>query len=72
VVLYALNKGSLDPIPLWQISSYEQELVEYITSHENKLLSDIDKEGQLTDAILKELDQVLSNFNHRFLSKGVI
>jgi len=72
VVLYALNKGSLDPIPLWQISSYEQELIEYITSHENKLLSDIDKEGQLTDAIVKELDQVLSNFNHRFLSKGVI
>lgn len=72
VVLYALNTGALDPIPLWQISDYEQELVEYVMSHENKLLNDIEKEGQLTDIIIEELDQVLSNFNQRFLSKGVI
>lgn len=72
VVLYALNTGVLDPIPLWQISEYEQELVEYVTSHENKLVNEIEKEGQLTDVIVEELNQILSNFNHRFLSKGVI
>jgi len=72
VVLYALNTGALDPIPLWQISDYEQELVEYVTSHEKKLLNEIEKEGLLTDVIIEELDQLLSNFNHRFLSKGVI
>ena len=71
-VLYALNTGTMDPIPLWQIADYEQELVEYVISHENKLLHNIEKEGQLTDIIIEELDQVLSNFNRRFLSKGVI
>lgn len=72
LVLYALNKGAMEQIPLWQISEYEQELIDYVKSHQNKLLSDIDKVGQLTDVIIEELDQVLNNFNQKFLSEGDI
>jgi F-type H+-transporting ATPase subunit alpha len=72
LVLYALNTGAMEQIPLWQISEYEQELIDYVKSHQNKLLSDIDKEGQITDVIIEELDQVLQNFNQKFLSEGDI
>jgi F-type H+-transporting ATPase subunit alpha len=72
LVLYALNTGAMEQIPLWQISEYEQELIDYVKSHQNKLLSDIDKVGQLTDVIVEELDQVLNNFNQKFLSEGDI
>ncbi len=62
----------MDQIPLWQISDYEQELIDYVKIHQSKLLNEIDKEGQLTDAIIDELEQVISNFNQKFLSKGDI
>ncbi len=72
LVLYVLNTGAMDQIPLWQISDYEQELIDYVKIHQSKLLNEIDKEGQLTDAIIDELEQVISNFNQKFLSKGDI
>lgn len=72
LVLYALNSGAMEQIPLGQISDYEQELIDYVKSHQNKLIVDIDKEGQLTDVIIEELDQVLRNFNQKFLSEGDI
>jgi F-type H+/Na+-transporting ATPase subunit alpha len=66
VVLYALNKGYLDQIPLEQLQQYEQTLRSFFRKRENKLLINIDNEARLTEAISTELKDALSAFNHQW------
>jgi len=71
VVIYALNKGYMDQVPLEELGKYEEQLRTYFTHKENLLLLDIEKEARLTDPITNELDEVLSAFNQDwFESKG--
>jgi F-type H+/Na+-transporting ATPase subunit alpha len=73
VVLYALNKGFFNPIPLEQIGNYEQELRSFFTHRENKLLININKESRMTEANAEDLENALSAFNHHwFEMKGEI
>jgi F-type H+-transporting ATPase subunit alpha len=61
VILYALNHGFIDRIPLRQIPSFKTKLVQYVASHEAKLVNELDKEGQLT--------QVLTDFVETWLEE---
>jgi F-type H+-transporting ATPase subunit alpha len=71
VVLYALNNGYMDQVPLEELGKYESQLRTYFTHKENKMLLDIEKEARLTDPITNELDDILSMFNQDwFESKG--
>ncbi len=73
VILYALNHGYMDKIPLEQLRAYEQDLGSFFTHRENKLLIEIENEARLTRSITDELDNVLSTFNqHWFETKGEI
>jgi F-type H+/Na+-transporting ATPase subunit alpha len=66
VVLYALNKGYLDHIPLEQFGEYERALVSFFRKRENKLLINIDNEARLTEAISLDLEEALSAFNQHW------
>jgi F-type H+/Na+-transporting ATPase subunit alpha len=66
VVLFALNKGYLDQIPLEQLGQFEQALRSFFRKRENKLLINIDNEARLTEAISLELAEALSAFNHHW------
>lgn len=66
VVLFALNKGYLDQIPIEQLGQFEQDLRSHFAKHENKLLINIDKEALLNEAISTELKEALSTFNHHW------
>jgi F-type H+-transporting ATPase subunit alpha len=73
IVLYALNKGYLDQVHIEEIVKYEQSLREFFIHRENKLMINIEKEVDLTEEIIIELENALSTFNHTwFEMKGEI
>ncbi len=66
VVLFALNKGYLEAIPISQVESYEESLINYFNTKANKLLNTISKEGQLTESIVEELHRTIKAFNEQW------
>jgi len=71
VILYALNRGFLDEVPISHISVYEQTLRNDFSRKETKLLNEIMKEAFLSSQIITELNQALSSFNQQWnLMKG--
>ncbi len=67
VVLYALNKGYLDQVPLEHIRDFEQEIRTYFSKREKKLLNHIEQETRLTESITDELEKTLSTFTTNWL-----
>jgi len=59
----------MDEIPVSDVMEYETWLKDYVKHKEPKLLSDIKKEGQITDSLEKELDRLLSNFTEAWNEK---
>jgi F-type H+-transporting ATPase subunit alpha len=71
VMLYALNKGYFDHIPIDEVVTYEQSLREFFNLRDYKLLINIEKELELTEEITTERNNVLSTFSqHWFEKKG--
>lgn len=69
IILYALNQGFIDRIPLRQIAKFKTNLVHYVYDHEAKLVNEIDKEGRFTDEIEAQLTQVLTEFVKTWLEE---
>jgi F-type H+-transporting ATPase subunit alpha len=63
VILYALNHGFIDRIPIRQIQKFKTRLVAYFYEHEAKLVTEIEKEGALSEDIEQKLTQVLTEFS---------
>ena len=70
VVLYALNAGHFDQVPIDDVENYENSLIDFFLHRENKLLIDIRKETHLSESITNELDHALSAFNQYWLEIG--
>ena len=70
VVLYALNTGHFDQVPINDVENYENSLIDFFLHRENKLLIDIRKETHLNESITDELDYALSAFNQYWLEIG--
>lgn len=72
LILFALNRGYLDQIPLDEIGEFEQSLRSYFSQKEKKLLNHIDKEARLTESISIELEELISTFTEQWHEmKGV-
>lgn len=69
VILFALNRGYLDDIPVSQIESFEESLRDYFSLQEHKLLNDINKEARLSDTITDDLHRALSTFSKKWAEK---
>jgi len=69
VLLYGLTEGYLDEIPLPLLDAYQEEIKNYFPTNESKLLSDIDREGVLTEEITKDLDRAFRDFNDGWVEK---
>lgn len=67
ILLYALNKGILDQVPITEVGKYELALKEFFQHRENKLMINIEKETNLTEEIKHELDTALADFNQHWL-----
>jgi len=68
VILFALTKGYLNPIPDQLIGRYEQALRQYFLQHENKLLNEIAKETILTEQITSDLELALNKFTDQWIT----
>jgi F-type H+-transporting ATPase subunit alpha len=66
VILFALNKGYFDQIPIHQIGEYEQALRSYFNQRESKLLNHLEQEARLTESISIELIKALSAFTQNW------
>jgi F-type H+-transporting ATPase subunit alpha len=69
VILYSLNRGFISQIPIEKIEEYGNDLREYFSKFEKKLLTDISKEGCLTDAITEGLNQALEKFSDQWIEE---
>ena len=69
VILFALNRGYMDQIPIFQIEKYEDALQEHVSKNETKLLNNIQKEATLTEEIKDELDRVLTAFYDKWIEE---
>jgi len=63
VILFALDRGYMDQVPISILQTYQQDLREYFLRKETKLLNDINQERQLIDEITTDLKRSLSTFN---------
>jgi len=66
VLVFALTHGYVDGIPIPQLNAYQQEMREYIPQKESKLLNDINREGELTEEIIGEIERSLTEFNNHW------
>lgn len=69
VVLFALNQGYLDRIPISLSEEYEQDLIDHFHRKETILLSDINRVGSLTDEINSEIHRSLSIFTEGWIKE---
>jgi F-type H+-transporting ATPase subunit alpha len=69
IILYALNHGFIDRVPIRQIQKFKTRLVAHFYEHEAKLVSKIEKEGALSEEIEQELTQVLTEFSETWMEE---
>ncbi|MGI6741727.1 MAG: F0F1 ATP synthase subunit alpha [Brevefilum sp.] len=69
IVLFALNQGYLDRIPISLTEEYEQDLIDHFHRKETILLSDINRVGSLTDEINSEIHRSLSIFTEGWIKE---
>jgi F-type H+-transporting ATPase subunit alpha len=69
VLLFALDKGFLETIPLFDLDEYQNELIATFQLRETKLLAEIDKEGILTEEVSLQLTESLEAFNLSWFEK---
>ncbi len=69
VILYALNHGYLDRIPIRQMAKFKTNIASHFIEHETKLMSEIEKAGELTDSIKEQLTRALDFFTQAWLEE---
>jgi F-type H+-transporting ATPase subunit alpha len=71
IVLYTVRHKLIDKIPLDRVDEFRQNLLALFNSGENKKLKEkIAKEKVLSDEINGQLNEIITKFIDKFLSKG--
>ena len=71
IVLYTVKNKLIDKIPLERVNEFQENLLALFNSGENKKLKEkIAKEKVLSDEINGQLNEVITKFIDKFLSKG--
>jgi F-type H+-transporting ATPase subunit alpha len=60
--LFAVDKGLLDDIAVKEIVSFEANMHNYLATHQQSLLAEIDKECQYNDDIAKRMYDAINDF----------
>ncbi|MGA2775229.1 MAG: F0F1 ATP synthase subunit alpha [Candidatus Omnitrophota bacterium] len=69
MIIYAGTKGFLDELPAALIKKFELEFYGYMQKNFPKIEEEIQSKKELSDALIKELDGVISGFLKYFLSR---
>lgn len=66
ISIWSVTNGFLDDIPIESIQDFENQLHEYMLTHEPKLMIDIAKGDKLSEKVVGHLKQALENFRKAF------
>ena len=69
MIIYAGTKGFLDELPANRIKKFEVELYAYMQKNFPKIEEEIQSKKELSDPLMKELDDAITGFLQFFLSK---
>jgi F-type H+-transporting ATPase subunit alpha len=61
-VIWAVQNGYMDNVPIDRIKSFQAELTDYLTAHKGDLLKKISREKAISDAIKAELTEAADQF----------
>jgi F-type H+-transporting ATPase subunit alpha len=67
-VIWAGSAGHLDDIPVNRIGDFEREFLDYLDGQYRKTLEALKKEKQLTDVIVQQLTEAITDFKKIFLA----
>jgi F-type H+-transporting ATPase subunit alpha len=65
-VLWAVQNGYMDDVPVDRIKDFQTRMADYLTSRKNELMTRIAKEKALNDAITADLKAALTEFKQTF------
>ena len=65
VVLWAVQNGHFDSVPVEQVKAYQAKLTEFLTTRQAELLAKIAKEKALSDALNAEVKAAVEEFKKR-------
>lgn len=61
-VLWAVQNGYVDPVPLERVKEFQTQLMDFLTTRKADLLAKIAKEKALSDALKAELKTAIDGF----------
>ncbi|MCZ7646386.1 MAG: F0F1 ATP synthase subunit alpha [Planctomycetota bacterium] len=67
--IYAATKGFLDDLPVKQVGAFEQALLQEIDNAHKELPAELNKTKVLSEAMEKQLQQVIKDVKARFVKK---
>src|SRR6266700_2179332 len=65
-VLWTVQNGLMDDVPVDRIKDFQAKLTDYLTSRKTELMSKIAKEKALSDALMAELKSVVTEFKQTY------
>jgi F-type H+-transporting ATPase subunit alpha len=65
-VLWAVQKGYLDLVPVEQVKEYQGQLSEFLTTRKTQLLARIAKEKTINDTLAADLKSASDEFNQNW------
>jgi F-type H+/Na+-transporting ATPase subunit alpha len=65
-VLWAVQNGFMDHVPVERIKDFQAKLTDFLTSRKNELMARILKEGALSDALTADLKAAVTEFKQTY------
>jgi len=62
LIFFAANEGMLDDVPVEKISEFEAGLYKYADTNGKEVLKEINKTGELSDKVVKELNNLIEDY----------
>ncbi len=69
LIIYAGTKGFLDDIPLSAIKKFENEFFQYIDKNYQEIDKEINDKRELSDELMKKIDNAINSFKTEFQGK---
>lgn len=61
-ILYAVNNGFLDDVPVSSVNTFEQAFHRFMDSNHSELIKDIEEQKEITDVIAEKLKTAITEF----------
>lgn len=66
LLVFAGSYGFLDDIPVTRMAEFEEKYLTYMETVQRKLVSALDKEGKLSEAMIEQLKRAVGDFKKKF------